>query len=152
MRLFLLVCVGLVGCVDWNRGPSKEDLVASFVEAEGLADLEDCGSIDDVTCEGGEEATFTAGAQCLADAFASCTPARLDVTTTTGDGGETHEVLIVHPEGDACAVQRFVEPFRADLAEQHCADLSVAVDEVCVAPEAAACADVCGGEEDACEE
>lgn len=152
MRFFAIPLLVLSACADWNRGPTLEDLVAEFKTAEGIEDAEDCGSVAPRECDPDEEGAGDAN-QCFADALEACTPAVLEIVNETGDGDQTIEVLVIHPEGEGeCAVQRFVsypEGGRRLLKEESCEGANVPPD-VCEAPSADSCVEMCdqGGDVD----
>lgn len=142
MRLLPLAFVLLAACV---QGPTLAEAVLEFQTAEGLLDAEDCGVIDLRECDAEDEAAEVAN-QCFADALAACTPAVLEIVDANGDGGETHQVLVIHADGaDACAVQRFAtypNIYDSYVEEQRC-ESAVVSTEACEAPAADGCVDLC---------
>lgn len=152
--LSLLALPLLAACVDFGRGPELDDLVGQFLQAEELdrAELTDCGGVNEGACE--EDGTeYDASVECIDDAFATCTPAIFEFYAENGDGLQTRTVLVVHPEGDGCAVERFVDApdgTRRELSQHACESLSIVTD-ACMEPDVSECETVCEGfEKDQC--
>ncbi len=143
VRLFPLAFILLAACV---TAPTLDEVVLDFQTAHDIVDAEDCGVMDLRECDADDEASAAAN-QCFADALVACSPAVLEIVSANGDGGETHEVLVIHTDGaDECAVQRFAtypNLYKSDVEEQTCAGAVVST-EVCEAPAAESCEAACG--------
>jgi hypothetical protein len=118
-------------CLPWeDPGPvSLEEVVAGYVISTGL-DYADCGAVEEVWASCTDDTELVDGYACLAAAFETCTPSRLDVRHATIDAGPLPETLLVEPSGGGCAVVSFQDhgddPYKGDYGDilhHSCAEL-----------------------------
>jgi hypothetical protein len=88
--------------------PSLNVTLERFEGESGLT-FADCGdTIADSNCEEpGDDAQEAA--QCLLDAWSTCTPARLSIFYTTIEGDPITSVFYVLPTEDGCGIVRFFD-------------------------------------------
>jgi hypothetical protein len=96
--VFLLACAAA-------PAPDLDTMVSGFLTAQDLSP-EDCGS---VTIDASGTCTEAAGAAwtCLADAWSTCTPTQLKITSTTIEGDPIPSVYVVYDDAGTCVIERF---------------------------------------------
>lgn len=123
MLLLLLACAALS-----SEPTTLDGKLAAFLDERGV-DPADCGSVayhnGDSTCD----ETDAAALQCFADAWASCTPSRLDLTSDTIEGDVIYATYVVWNDG-GCAIEAFTDSTddaysAQEVTQDECDDLVV---------------------------